>query len=423
MKHKKIAAVWFASAAVLGYAQVNIISTQLRPVREIEKVRTILVKDAKPAINYIGEDPSSYMTRMLAESQISLGKVHVTIALDSELSPLSGVGALQDIDDVMTRLSASREFFNAFKDLAKLDSGHTRYIPFLTNTFQMAANKKALPYLPLGASLQTLTWEQTIQWAKNMKAATGEDKFGLPGGSTGLIYRFFQGYALPAYTGGLVRHFKSADAEKMWADLKDLWTVTHKRSVSYNTMEEPLKTGEVWVAFDHTARLLPALNDKPEDFVVFPAPSGPKGRFFMPVISGLSILKNTPDRAASEAAIAHLTSPAVQAKALAELGWFPTVKTDMGKLPRSVQIAAIGVAQTFSTTGARAALLPSGLGAQTSAFNKIFTDSFQRIIVRNENVKTVLTQQGQALAEVMKEAGARCSAPDASSGAAPCPVQ
>ncbi|NJS36429.1 MAG: ABC transporter substrate-binding protein [Brachymonas sp.] len=379
MKLKKLCTALAAALVTAAFAQVNVVSTQLRPVQEIEKVRTVLIKDAKPEINWIGEDPNTYNTRLMAESQASSGKVHVTIALDTELSPLNAAGALQDVDDVMGRL-ANREWSSASKDLAKMGGNNTRFIPFLTNTFQMAANKKALQYLPQGANINNLTWAQTIQWAKNMKAATGEDKFGLPGGPSGLIHRFFQGYALPAYTGGVVRNFKGADAEKMWADLKDLWTVTNKRSTSYNAMEEPLKTGEVWVAFDHTARLLPALNDKPDDFVAFPAPSGPKGRFFMPVISGLAIPKNTPDRAASEAAIAHLTSPAVQAAALREVGWFPTVKTEIGSLPRGVQIAAIGVGQTFSAPGARGALLPSGLGAKNGEFNKVFIDSFQRIM-------------------------------------------
>jgi multiple sugar transport system substrate-binding protein len=423
MKLKLLATAVLLASHGLAMAQVNVISTQLRPVQELEKVRTVLIKDAKPEINWIPEDGNTYMTRMQAESQASSGKVHVTIALDAELSPVNAAGALQDIDDVMNRLAPSREFSAASRDIAKMGGNTTRFIPFLSNTFQMAANKRALQYLPQGANINNLTWAQTIQWAKNMKAATGEDKFGLPGGPNGLIHRFFQGYALPAYTGSVVRQFKSADAEKMWADLKDLWTVTNKRSTSYNAMEEPLKTGEVWVAFDHTARLLPALNDKPDDFVAFPAPAGPKGRFFMPVISGLAIPKNTPDRAASEAAIAHLTSPAVQAAALREVGWFPTVKTDIGALPKGVQIAAIGVGATFSAPGARGALLPAGLGAKNGEFNKVFIDSFQRIIVRNEDIKTVLAQQGQALADVMKEANARCWAPDASSGNAPCPVQ
>jgi multiple sugar transport system substrate-binding protein len=88
-----------------------------------------------------------------------------------------------------------------------------------------------------------------------------------------------------------------------------------------------------------------------------------------------------------------------------------------------VQVAAVGVNATFTAPGARGALLPAGLGAKNGEFNKVFIDSFQRIIVRNEDVKKVLGEQGEALANVMKEANARCWAPDASSGNAPCPVQ
>ena len=52
-------------------------------------------------------------------------------------------------------------------------------------------------------------------------------------------------------------------------------------------MQEPLLTGEVWVAFDHVARLADAFNQKPDDFVAFPAPAGPAGRGFMPVVAGI----------------------------------------------------------------------------------------------------------------------------------------
>ena len=43
----------------------------------------------------------------------------------------------------------------------------------------------------------------------------------------------------------------------------------------------------MWVAWDHTARLADAFNQKPDDFVAFPAPAGPAGRGFMPVVAGI----------------------------------------------------------------------------------------------------------------------------------------
>jgi multiple sugar transport system substrate-binding protein len=359
---------------------------------------------------------------MRAELGAAQGKVHATIALDGELAPVNQLGGLQDVDDMLKRLGASREFSAAAVSLGKLGGTTQRFVPLMTNTFQMVANKQALKFLPAGANINALTFTQLRDWAKAMKDATGEAKLGFPAGPKGLMHRFFQGSLYPSYTGGVVRSFANADAQKMWAEFKDLWQYANPRSTAYGFMEEPLKTGEVWVAFDHTARLLPALNDKPNDFVTFPAPSAAKGRGFMPVIVGIAVPKNSPDRAAAERAIDHLTKPATQAAILREVGFFPVVKADLGTLSPGVQLAADGMNKTFAAADGRASLLPTGLGDKNGEFNKAFIDTFQRIVLRGEDIKAVLAEQGKALDQLMKDANAPCWAPDASSGTAPCPV-
>ncbi len=65
-------------------------------------------------------------------------------------------------------------------------------------------------------------------------------------------------------------------------------------------MQEPLLGEEVWVAWDHVARLINAVKDRPDDFVMFPAPAGPKGRGYMPVIAGLAIPKGAANREGAE---------------------------------------------------------------------------------------------------------------------------
>lgn len=417
-----MAAVLLFCFTAVAAAQTTIVSTQLRPIEEAEKMRNVLLKGAADPVNFIPEDSNTYQTRMQAELAAAKGRVHVTIALEGELAPLDAMGGLTDVSDVIRQLSASRDFSAGSLELAKMGGKAFRFVPFLTNTYIMAANKKALNYLPKGADLDRLTWEQVIEWSKNLKQATGAAKFGLPAGPKGLLHRFFQGYLYPDYTGGLVRTFKTGDAEKMWADLRELWQYTNPRSTAYNFMEEPLKTGEVWVAFDHTARLLPALTEKPGDFVAFPAPAGPKGRYYMPVLAGLAIPKNTPDRSAAVRLIDHLTKPKIQALALQEVGFFPAVKADVGKLPQGTRIAAEGVLKTFGAKDGKAAKLPVGLGARNGEFNKVFIDTFQRIIIRNENIRTVLNEQARVLSEVIKAANAPCWAPDESSGTQPCPV-
>jgi multiple sugar transport system substrate-binding protein len=411
-----------AGHAAFAAAQTTIVSTQLRPIEEAEKMRNVILKGAPDAVNFVPEDPNTYLTRMKAELGAAQGKVHATIGLDGELGPVNSMGGLQDLDDIVGKLRSSRQFSAAALSLGKLGSDKQRFVPVMTNTFQMVANKQALKHLPAGADINALTYAQLKAWAKAMKDATGEAKLGFPAGPRGLMHRFFQGSLYPSYTGGVVRTYANADAQAMWTDFKDLWQYVNPRSTAYGFMEEPLKTGEVWVAFDHTARLLPALTDKPNDFVTFPAPSAGKGRGFMPVIVGVAIPKNTPDRAAAERVIDHLTKPATQAVILREVGFFPVVKTDLGELSPGVQLAADGMGRVFSAKDGKASLLPAGLGAKNGEFNKVFIDTFQRIVLRNEDVKTVLAEQGKAMDQLMKDAAAPCWAPDAGSGANPCPV-
>lgn len=423
MRFKPLSVLACSLLALVSHAQTNVVSTQMRPVDEVEKVRNIILKGSPDPVNFIPEDGNTYFTRMKAELGASQGKVHATIALDGELAPINQMGGLADLDDLTRKLSANREFSAAALEMGKMGGARQRFIPLMTNTFQMVANKKALPYLPAGANINALTYAQLRDWARAMKAATGEGKLGFPAGPKGLMHRYFQASFYPSHTGGIVRTFKNADAEKAWTDFREMWTYVNPRSTSYGFMEEPLKTGEVWVAFDHTARLLNALVDKPADFVVFPAPAGVKGRGYMPVMVGMSIPRNAPDMAAAERVIDHMTRPATQATILKEIGFFPVVKSDLGQLSPGVQMASQGMAAVFAAKDARVSLLPVQLGAKNGEFNKVFIDTFTRIVLRNEDVRQVLAEQGKLMDALVKEVGAPCWAPDASSGTAVCSVQ
>ena len=116
----------------------------------------------------------------------------------------------------------------------------------------MGANTRELPFLPEGADINALSYDQVIAWAKAMAEQTGSPKFGFPAGPKGLKHRFFQGFLLPAYTGSEVTKFRSAEAETAWNTFKDLWQYTNPASTNYDFMQEPLLPGDLWVAFDHT---------------------------------------------------------------------------------------------------------------------------------------------------------------------------
>ena len=57
----------------------------------------------------------------------------------------------------------------------------------------------------------------------------------------------------------MVTEFRSAEAEAMWTEFKALWATVNPNSTSYDFMQEPLLAGEVWIAWDHIARVKDAL--------------------------------------------------------------------------------------------------------------------------------------------------------------------
>jgi multiple sugar transport system substrate-binding protein len=143
----------------------------------------------------------------------------------------------------------------------------------------------------------------------------------------------------------------------------------------------------------------------------------------MPVLAGLGIPKGAPNRAGAEALIEYLTQPQVQITTLRENAFFPVVKTDTsGDLDKGTSMEAAAVGAQSSAANALPALLPVGLGAKGGEYNKVFTDSFQRIVLKNEDIKTVLADETKILQAILNDTKAPCWAPDpASSG--PCQVK
>ncbi|RYE85001.1 MAG: extracellular solute-binding protein [Hyphomicrobiales bacterium] len=415
------AAAILLTANLAAAQDVNFLSTQLRPVEEAQKVRQVLLKGVPGKVSYLVEEPPQFDVRMKAEGRAGKRTISLAGALHGELQPLVTSGDIEPIDDIAAKLS-DRGIPQGLMELGKLGTGKQVYIPWMQATYVMVARKEALASLPAGADVNALTYDQLESWGKALTEKTGKRLIGFPAGPKGLMPRFYQGYLYPSFTGGVVTPFRSADAEAMWGKFKSLWQYVNPNSTSYDFMQEPLMAGEVWVAFDHVARLKDALVQEPDKYVTFPAPAGPKGRGYMPVIAGLAIPKGAPDRAGAAAVIEHLTKPGVQVKTAAEVGFFPVVKADLpADLSPGIKLIAEGVAKTQGAKDALPALLPIGLGDKGGEFNKVFSDSFQRIVLRGENPRTVLDAQAVALKGLMETTKAPCWAPDKPSEGA-CPV-
>ncbi|MBS7701157.1 MULTISPECIES: ABC transporter substrate-binding protein [unclassified Chelatococcus] len=411
-----------AAPASAQQQDILFLSTQLRPIEEAQKVRSVILKDFPGKVTYLVEEPPAFDVRMKAEGQAGKRTISVAGALHGELQPLVVSGDLTPIDDIATKL-ADRGIPANLMELGKLGTANQMYIPWMQATYIMVANKKALPYLPAGADINALTYDQLEAWGKALTEKTGKRLIGFPAGPKGLMPRFYQGYLYPSFTGGVVTPFQSAEAEAMWAKFKGLWQFVNPNSTSYDFMQEPLLAEEVWVAFDHVARVKDALTQAPEEFVTFPAPAGPKGRGYMPVIAGLAVPKNAPNPTGAAELIAFISKPETQVKTAVEVGFFPVVKATLpADLSPGIKLIAEGVAKTQNAPDALPALLPVGLGDKGGEFNKVYSDTFQRIVLRGEDIKAVLASQAGVLKGLMEATKAPCWSPDAPSQGA-CPVK
>jgi multiple sugar transport system substrate-binding protein len=401
--------------------QLVFLSTQLRPIEEAQKVRDILLKGA-PKTSFIVDEPSAFAVRMQAEHAAGKPTISLVGALHGELQPLVPLGALDSVDDVAETVK-TRGIPANLMQLGKFGGEHQLYIPWMQATYVLVANKKALPFLPAGADPAALTYDQLAQWAKAIADKTGQRRLGFPAGPKGLFARFLQGYLYPSYTASTVTEFRSPEAEKMWTDFKALWASVNPNSTGYDFMQDPLQADEVWIAWDHVARLKDALEASPDDYLVLPPPAGPKGRGYMPVIVGLGIVKGAPDRAGAAAVIAHLDKPETQILTAAQTGFFPVVDAKLpADLPPSIKLLGEGIAKTQTAKDALAVLLPVGIGDKGGEFNKVFTDSFQRIVLRGEPVRATLDSEAAAMRDIINATKAPCWAPDKPSEG-PCPVK
>lgn len=410
-------ATGFAAAGTgVVSAEVLFWSTQANPPEEAQAMREQVLAGFEGGADFQPSETGPWITRIEAEIQAGEGKIGALGSLHGNMISLSD--GLADLSDLNT--DGVNE---TFLELGKLGTGEQKYMPWMQATYIMAANKKALEYLPEGADINALTYDHLIAWSKTLAEETGSPKFGFPAGPKGLKHRFFQGYLYPSFTNSMVTKFRSAEAEAAWNKFKELWSYTNPGSTNFSFMQEQLLTEEVWVAFDHTARLADAFNQRPDDFIGFPAPAGPTGRGFMPVVVGIAVPSTAPDMEAAKSLVSYLTQPDVQIETLKATNFFPVVDVELpDDMPAAVQLSGAAIAAMSGSADANPGLLPVGLGDLGGKFNAVYVDSFERIVLAGQDVRTVLDDQAETLRSIMEEAGAPCWAPDAASDG-PCPVE
>jgi multiple sugar transport system substrate-binding protein len=389
-------------------------STQLVPVAEAEQVRNVMLRNFRAhRVQFVpAASDRVFEDRIIAEQQANRGTVDVLGGLHGNFTSLRERNALLPINDVARQL-ARAGIPRSFMNLGKLGTRNQQYIPWMQATYVLVANTRALSALPRGADRNRLTYGQFLQWARNIRQRFGVGRVGFPASDQGLFHRFLQGYFVPSFTGRNVTRWNSASAVAGWRYLKQLWPLVHPQSLTYGFMQDPLLNGEVMLAWEHVARTRNALLQRPQDFVVMPAPAGPRGRAYMPVLAGLAIPRTAPSPAAGKQLIRHMLSVSTQAQTLGSVGFYPVITARLSnRLGPGLLKQATAVKRTQNARDALPSLLPIGLGAEGGNFNTAYRNTFRRIVLNNENIQTVLREEGARLQLIFQRTGAPCWAPD-----------
>src|SRR5262249_7713498 len=87
--------------------RLNFLSTQLRPLEEAQKMRTVILKNFPQEVDYTTEEPQQFSLRVKEEQEGGTRSIDLVGALHGELQPLAQLDALAPLDDlalkVMTR--------------------------------------------------------------------------------------------------------------------------------------------------------------------------------------------------------------------------------------------------------------------------------------------------------------------------------
>jgi len=418
--------VLFAGSASHPRAQgkeVTFFSTQFNVVEETAKANKIWGDFKDGTVKFVPSEAGPLIDTLKAEAQAGKGTIDVVGDLHGGFPTLIEGDILLNQADLVAEISKANEISPALVELGKLGTEDFQYyVPWMQATYVMAASKDALQYLPAGADINTLTWDQVAAWAKNLKDKTGKPQLAFP--VKGLFHRFLQGYAYPSFTGGVVTTFKSKEAAAMFKFFRDdLWPNVNPESINYDTMSAQLLSGEVMLTWDHVARLKAAFDASPDKFVAFPAPAGPAGRGYMPAVAGLCIPATSPNPEGAKALIKYLLSPATQARVMSDLGFYPVISgVDTKDLPAGVAAVYQAVQTQQASKDAIPSLLPIGLGSHGGDLNQIYRNAFTRIVNDKEDIDKVLTEEGANLQKLMTDTAAPCWAPDAPSEG-PCQVK
>jgi multiple sugar transport system substrate-binding protein len=289
-------------------------------------------------------------------------------------------GYIEDVTDLVNSWT-DRNFMSTF-DQDTNRGGKQYFIPVGADVYLLLANNQALPYLPDGADVNDMSWEEYAQWANNIYEGEGVGKVcvtGIPQNS--LIYQF--GGTGLSYGAGFpeINSPEAAEAWQVWADMKNGFS---PGVVNVANCTDPMKRGETWLTVFHNARAGEVYASNETQYTLGPAPHGPAGIGTIAGVSGYAIMKGSSNREAAEKFLEYITRPDIQVKLAKGTGGFiPPIEEAVEYLGNDAQDEVINKAILVLENGV-ASGVPSAAYQDWGAVKQVFDDVFIEMILNGD---------------------------------------
>ncbi len=333
-------------------------------------------------VNFQILDDDTLLERARIQHETNHVTTDIVCAHNGKMPDWLDAGYVMDLTSYVESWT-DRHFVKTFESDTNRD-GKQYFLPVGADVYLLLANKKALPYLPEGADIDNLSWEEYAQWAVNIAEGEGEGKVcitGIPMKSW--IYMF--GATALSYGAGFP-DINSPEAVEAWK----IWTKIGAANgfvptvLNIDSCVDPMMREEAWLTVFHNARAGQVYTSNETQFVVAPAPHGPKGIGSIAGVSGYAVMKGAPNKDLAIKFLEYVTRPDIQVKIAKGTGGFiPPVQEAinyMGDEPvDEVMAKAIKVLENGVVSG-----VPAYRYQDWGAVKKVFDDVFVEMVLNGD---------------------------------------
>lgn len=336
------------------------------------------------------------MKKVKTEQDSGEYSTDLAIVHSGEMPTFVTRGYVQDITAETNYTDRLIDGDNRFKSVTSMN-GSDYFVPVSTDSYLTIANKKAIPYLPAGADMDNLTWEEFSQWSYNIKNGAN----GLTGVGAKTMFPGQAGQNLVYIMAAMGLSNGSGFVDIDSKEMKDAYEIMYQMAVdevfvseqkNYGTAVDKMKDETAWLSFQHMSPAGEILKYKPDGFVILAPPSGVAGKGSVVGAWGFGVLDGAPHKAMALNFIEYVTRKSVNYKYCTGLGGIISTVKEVGDEVKAVPESARTTSEKIMLMGIDVfengviSEVPSAEYTDWRAVKGVYETIFEKIMLKSQTM-------------------------------------